>query len=369
MPFRPALIPEPVRPLVLFPIYLVKDFVKIIFSITLTCNVVIGFIIATVPLSATLPWVLRILFTAALTSIFATAFYMIRKQRMSLLALLVRTEDVAAGDIIAATLLAAELSSNTAQFAADQTMQAMDAIASVNVGDAAGTATNVTVGAANVAADAAASAAGAVVDLTGSVLDASVNTVGSVASVAGSAVVGSVGVGGDVAGEAMRLLANPGDGVGCVANISQSATTMAVNTGVQMAGAAAETGNSVVNVTGEVGMKMVDVGGTVAMETGSLAMAGVQKLMELDPVFIFKRVVRLVLKAASYAVIGLPIGLLLGGDVLCRIGIQLNGMELEALGFGLGLVGIPAFFWVRRKALLMLDHASEEIARIETAVV
>lgn len=99
----------------------------------------------------------------------------------------------------------------------------------------------------------------------------------------------------------------------------------------------------------------------VASAAVQAAMDNLQKLLQLNPIVLFKRVVKLVLKALFYLVIGAPIMLWVLGKVLWKLGIQPSALEALCLAWFLALVVCPVFLYVRWRALEQLNHAGGEL--------
>ena len=99
----------------------------------------------------------------------------------------------------------------------------------------------------------------------------------------------------------------------------------------------------------------------VASQAVQVAIDNLQKLLQLNPIVIFKRVVKLVLKALLYLIIGAPIILWITGKVLWKLGIQPSALEALCLAWFLAIVVCPAFVYFRWKILEQLNRAGGEL--------
>lgn len=239
----------------------------------------------------------------------------------------------------------------------------MDTVASVDtaalVNDATATAAYTADAAVNGTVDAAAAAVDTVEEALDAAGDAAEDAYEATADTAAEAV-----------DETANLLSDPVKSFG---TISSAAADAAADGGESVVKAVDDASEAAVLVAVDIADETVEATSNVGRtgldalgEASVIALGSMQKIMELDPVFIFRQVVKRVLLITRHVVIGAPLFLLIQGAVMWFLDLEPNAYIVIVLACLMGATGVPGWFWIRKRTRKLLNIASVEIEKMNS---
>lgn len=305
--FKPSLIPEEARPLVLAPIYLTKVFSRAVVWTVLVCIGILAIIFGTIPAQISIfGFAAQVLLTLLAFAVFALAMVSVHRAGKDIVGQLDLLERMAAGEVTAAFEVAQLLAVNSAGAAGNTANAVVDGVKNFDAGSAVAGGSKAVV-----------DAAGAAADASGAALQATANATGEAASATAKATQNAVG-------GIFSAVANPRGAVSAVASFTTDAASGAMDTAGGMVSAA----------------------------------------MEMNPLYAFEKIIKQVLRVCLYLVCATPPVLFLVGWLLWKLGIHINGLELMVFGLLLGVVAPVCWLLVSKKVKKMLDHAGGAILEI-----